>query len=432
MRRRLIILFAFLCVVGAGLWSIAINHRTVKADTISTILSGSAYGLSVNAANGTTRLSSGPFGEVSTVCNPEPVNQENTTSGISLFQGLLVSSVIQDKLTSVRTDEQSSVESTSTIEHITLGRSLLGPLIEVEGLHAVARSTARIGDASSTTGTSFFGRIKIAGLSLPLAIAPNTRISLPGLGTIVLNEQIVQNRGPVNTYAEVNMVDITLGSGNILRQPIGTRILIGHSVSSDSVVSMLAATQAHAFGLYTALDVNKLAAIQSGPLPDTEIGCMGGTNSARAVELRVGRLADTGVAETQTTGVISGSRVAVSSSEKIVDLNLLGGLIQAGLLEEDAHAIFNGSQGTSYGHFNAVKLSIGGTNLPKIHPANDRINLRGLGYVMIDEIVPSKSTVGFAINALDISITVPNNSLHLAVGLHIIVGHVDAGISIFH
>ena len=195
MRRRLIILFALLCVVAAGFWSVAINHRMAKADTISTMQSGSAYGLYVSAAHGATSLSSGPFGAVATVCSPRPINQENTTLGISLFHGLLTSSTIQDKLTFSHTLESTTVEATSTIEELSIGSALLGPLVEIDGLHAVARSTARAGQATSATNASFFGTVKIAGLNLPLSIAPNTHIFLPTLGTIVLNEQIVRFAG---------------------------------------------------------------------------------------------------------------------------------------------------------------------------------------------------------------------------------------------
>src|SRR6185312_1815096 len=188
MRRRLIIFFALVCVVGAGFWSVTTSHRAAKADTISTLLSGSAYGLAVNAANGATQLSAGPFGEVSTVCSPYPTNQTTTILCVHLFHGLLTSSTIQDKLTFNRADEKSAVEASSEIERITIGDPLLAPLVEVDGLHAIARSNARIGSATSDTSSSFFGTIKIAGLNLPLHIAPDTRISLLGLGTITLNE----------------------------------------------------------------------------------------------------------------------------------------------------------------------------------------------------------------------------------------------------
>lgn len=434
MRRRLIIFFALVCVVGAGFWSVTTSHRAAKADTISTLLSGSAYGLAVNAANGATQLSVGPFGEVSTVCSPYPTNQTTTILGVHLFHGLLTSSTIQDKLTFNRADEKSAVEASSAIERITIGDPLLAPLVEVDGLHAIARSNARIGSATSDTSSSFFGTIKIAGLNLPLHIAPDTRISLLGLGTITLNEQIQYNRGAVNSYAEVNMVDITLGLNNILGQPAGTHILIGHSVSSDTIVSVLAAMQAHAYGLSARLGIGKLATVRLGPLPDTEIGCTGGTNQAHAADLSLAGLVDAGVADTYTTGVIDTTKgtVAVLSSEKIVHLSLLDGLIRVGLLQAKARAVYSNASGKGAGDFEALQLRIGKLNLlPHTYAPDFTVHLPGLGYVVIDEIVPGTDNVSYAINALDIHVTT-SNKWHLKVGLSIIVGHVDAGIAIFH
>lgn len=434
MRRRLLLFFTLSCVVGASIWSVTNSHRAVKADTISTLLSGSAFGLAINTASETTRLADGPFGEVSTICTPYPVNREKTLSGVQLFHGLLTSSTIQDKLTFDRAVEDSAVESSATIERITLGNPLLSPLLEVDGLHAVTRSKAKIGSATSDTSASFFGAITLAGVRLPLHIAPNTRISLLGLGTIVLNEQIEFNTGPVNSYAEVNMVDITLGVNNILRQPTGTRILIGHSVSADNIVSVLAAMRAHAYGLATELGIGRLASVQLGPIPNTEIGCSGGSSSASAVDLNLAGLVDAGIADTRTSGKIdtATSTVATSSSEKIVNLSLLGGLIRIGLLQENARAIYSGTSGRGSGDFEALQIAVGRHKLlPHIYAPDFRVNLPGLGYLILNEIVPSEASVGYAINALDLYITT-SNRWHMAVGLRVIVGHVDAGISIFH
>ena len=441
MRYRLIILFAFFCVVGAGAWSVTSSHKAAKADSISTLLSGSAYGLDISQPNGVTNfpggpsdgpavLSTGPVGGVSATCSPNPVNQENTILGINLLGGLISSSTIQDKLMFVRTADRSTVVSTSAIEKLTIGPSLL-PLVEIDGLHAVSSSTAVVGRATSDTSQAFFGAIRIADLQLPLHIAPNTRIALPALGTIVLNEQIVRNIDPVDTYAEVNMVDITLDAGNLLAQPVGTHIVIGHTVSIDTVVSELAAMQSHAFGLYASLGVKNLANVQVGPLPDAEVSCSGGTDYASVLDLNVPPLVDGGIAQTRATGSIDGSKVDVSSEEKIVNLNLLGGLIRAGLLEEDAHAIFDGTQSRSFGNFTVARLSIAGKDILPGRGHSLKVPLPGLGYVIIGEIIHTPLSIGYSFNALDIHVTTPNQ-LSLAVGLRIIVGHVDAGISLFY
>lgn len=432
MRRRLIIFATLSCVVGAGFWSVIYTHRAAKADSISTLLSGSAYGLAIGAASGAAGLVSGPFGEVSTVCTPYPTNHRQTLQGISLFHGLITSTTIQDGLTFIHGGEKSTVEASSQIERLTIGNPLLKPLVEVDGLHAIARSNASIGSAFSDTSASFFGVIKIAGLSLPLHIAPNTQLELPGLGKIVLNEQIRFNTNPVTTYAEVNMVDITLEPGNLLHQPLGTHIIIGHSISSDTIVSVLAAMQAHAYGLATKLGVGSLAHMSFGPVPNTEIGCLGGTHSTTAAQLALGNLVDAGVADTHATGILDEARstAEVFATEKIANLSLLDGLIKVGLIQERAHAIYSNKSVKSDGDFETLNLTVGGARLLSLmHKPNIRLNLADLGYVIVNEIEPGSN--GYTINALDIHVTM-QNKWHLAVGLRIIVGHVDASILLFN
>src|SRR5581483_3695072 len=114
---------------------------------------------------------------------------------------------------------------------------------------------------------------------------------------------------------------------------------------------------------------------------------------------------------------------------KITNLSLLGGLIRADLLQEEANAIYDGKRSSGSGNFGALRLSIAGVTVqPDVHRTNDRLPLPGLGYVVINEILPSSLTIGFSLNALDVHITTPANRLGLAVGLRIVVGHVDAGI----
>ncbi|HEY0753292.1 MAG TPA: choice-of-anchor P family protein [Ktedonobacteraceae bacterium] len=431
MQRRLIIFLIILCVVATGFWSVATSHRAAKADSISTLLSGSAYGMAIQAGSETSELSSGPFAEVSTLCTPYPTDQQQTLPRLTLMHGLINGSAIQDKLTFNRSDGQSSVEASSIIGRITIGSPLLQPLLQVDGLHAVARSNASIGNATSATDTSFFGTIKIAGIHLPLRIAPNTALFVSGLGKIVLNEQIKRNTNLVTTYAEVNMIDITLGLANLLHRPEGMHIIIGHSVSSDGIVSVLAAMQGHAYGLATNISVGQLAHSRIGPLPNTAISCLGGTNAATAARLKLPGLVDSGIADTKTTGVLdqNTATVAVLSTEKIVNLSLLGGLIKVGQLQAYAHAVYDSTGGKSDGNFTAANLYVGEQRLlPHTYLPNTRINLAGLGYVIVDETLPS--TLGYSVNALDVGVTT-ENKWSLPVGLHIIIGHVDTNITLF-
>ncbi len=431
MQRRLIIFLALTCVIATGIGSFALSHQAAKADTAITIPSGSAYGLYVLAVDGSTRLSSGPFGNVWAGCNPNPPDQRNTSVNINLFHGLLIGSTINDTVTFTHSAGGSTVESTSTVEDLTIGNSLLGPLVKISALHAVADSVATVDQASSYASKSSFATLKIAGIQLPLRIPPNLHVIVPGLGSTILNEQSIENISSTNSLAVVNMVDITLTQGNILKQPAGTRIFIGHATTIDSTVAVPATLQSHAFGLYASLVANGLTAAQVGPIPNTQIGCTGGTAYASALNLATPLLVNGGIAETQTDGTITTSTIITNSYEKITNLNLLGGTITADVLETSAQATHDDTGGTRSGTFTMLGLSVAGTSISSdIHP-NTRLVLPGLGYAILNEQYTTSLTEGYGVNAIDISITTAN-TLHLPVGMRIIVGHVDAGISLFH
>jgi hypothetical protein len=230
------------------------------------------------------------------------------------------------------------------------------------------------------------------------------------------------------------MVDLTLGAGNLLNLPAGLRIVIGHSVSSDTIVGVLAAMQGNASGLSVSLGVGSLAHLRLGPTPESEIGCLGGTNQASLVSLRVPGLVDAGLASTSATAAIDEvhDAVAVVSSATVTSLSLFGGLIRVGALEVNARAAYGSGTHSAAGDFSLVNLSIAGVNLvPRIYTPDMRLNLPGLGYMVVHETVPSASSIGYASNGLDIVVAEPNNHWHLAVGLHIIVAHVDAGLNLF-
>ena len=51
-----------------------------------------------------------------------------------------------------------------------------------------------ISRTSDPTGTQFVG-LKVGGLVVTLPVAPNTVITLPGIGAVILNEQFCDNGG---------------------------------------------------------------------------------------------------------------------------------------------------------------------------------------------------------------------------------------------
>lgn len=79
----------------------------------------------------------------------------------------------------------------------------------------------------SVAGTQFAG-LKVAGINIPVNVAPNTRIDLLGFGYLILNEQVV----PANNkkgIMKVNGLRLVINQTNILGIKAGSEIIVAHA-----------------------------------------------------------------------------------------------------------------------------------------------------------------------------------------------------------
>jgi hypothetical protein len=93
--------------------------------------------------------------------------------------------------------------------------NILNGLITADEVVANVTSSAGQGGAFSNADGSTFTNLVIAGVtSLPgdHAVAPNTNVSLPGVGYAVLNEQIPSGDGVTSSGLTVNMIHVYLQS----------------------------------------------------------------------------------------------------------------------------------------------------------------------------------------------------------------------------
>jgi len=118
-------------------------------------------------------------------------------------------------------------KTTATVEDL----SLLGDLVTANVVKSVAQDTFRDGRRiSSTNGTRFAG-LTVAGVPVPVDVAPNTRLSLPGIGYVIVNEQKVPS--PTSTQRlQVNGLHVFVTRNNTLGLPIGTQIVVAHADST--------------------------------------------------------------------------------------------------------------------------------------------------------------------------------------------------------
>jgi hypothetical protein len=118
-------------------------------------------------------------------------------------------------------------KTTATVEDL----SLLGGLITADLVRAVARDTFANGERTSSTRGSRFVGLVVAGQPIDASSPPNTRVTLPGIGFVVINEQIVPDPAS-SARLQVNGLRIKVTRNNTLGLPIGTQIIVAHAAST--------------------------------------------------------------------------------------------------------------------------------------------------------------------------------------------------------
>ena len=187
------------------------------------VTGGQAWGASANASIGTTLQ--GQLGKVALVTIPcLGTDGKIVTNNVNATTLTTVLSLGASTTTAFGGDQSGSRVAQTTAQ--VAGIKLLGGLIGATAITSVATETVsgRV-RTRSTAGTSF-ASLKILGLVLPINVAPNTTITLPLLGRVIVNEQIVPTSGGKTI---VNGLHLFVTSANLLGLAVGTELLVAHA-----------------------------------------------------------------------------------------------------------------------------------------------------------------------------------------------------------
>ncbi|MCM3885779.1 choice-of-anchor P family protein [Frankia sp. R82] len=159
--------------------------------------------------------------------------------------GTAISSLVGINLPGIATIGATVAQGTAVLGNPTGGTSkitlaslnLLSGLITADAITSQANAIKSPGSPPvlSSTGTQFVN-LRVAGVPLPVNVAPNTAVILPGVGYVVLNRQIQTATG-----LEVRAVEVVIQVGGIL--PVGAVIRLGVASinASDTGASPLSA-----------------------------------------------------------------------------------------------------------------------------------------------------------------------------------------------
>ncbi len=383
---------------------------------LSGLVGGSAYAGYLNTGVGSSVASVGPLFPISMGCEfRSPLTVD--ASALSMSLGTFArSSSLDDKATTSRTHTSATVQASSTVQKA----KILAGLISATTVHAVATSNATPSTASSTGGATFVNLV-IAGKKISGTPAPNTTITLAGLGSVVLNEQ----SGPVNgvnfTSISVTAIDIQVKLANTFGLPIGTHILIAHAQSSFTRTSFQAVINAGSYGLY-ALGLVGSGFVKSGPYAFATTSCTGGSNKVSVTSVSVPVIGSTGTITDKAFGQIKSSGPSANSSSTVQQVNLLKGLIVADMIKTTANAAFSNGNGSASATTTLVNAKVAGVSISANPAPNTKIIIANLGYVYVNEqyLKVTSMSATAQVSAFDLYVTTAN-SFGLPVGTRIIV-----------
>lgn len=211
---------ALAALVAVSAW--AFSGERAEAQNVG----GTAYGTYVN---------------VSGVTSQSPVASLPSTGGMSVgdAQTFGVPSAISAQwlkavTTGAADSPASTAQSTSELENV----SVLSGLITADNVTSIASSYVNTAGAASDAAGSGFVNLVVAGTAIATDVAPNTRVDLPGVGYVVLNEVQQTGDGVTSSGITVNMIHVVEQSpilgllGQIVGYQTTGQIIVGSAASS--------------------------------------------------------------------------------------------------------------------------------------------------------------------------------------------------------
>jgi len=193
---------------------------------------GQAYSTYVNTPLGSSSQS--PLAVLPTVSGTD--GAEGDAEGIALN---VAGALSTDFLNSITSGEIGAAEAGAQSTSSAATVNILNGLITADQVVANVMSSAGQSGAVSDAAGSTFTNLTVAGRSLSgdQAVAPNTNVSLPGVGYVVLNEQIPTGDGVTSSGLTVNMIHVYLQSitgGTV--DPLTGQVIGGITTTTGEII----------------------------------------------------------------------------------------------------------------------------------------------------------------------------------------------------
>ena len=353
---------------------------------------GSAYATFANAKAGQVATTLGRSAYVVAGCQGTGGNTlTNTVDSINAGQAFRARGT-RTTVRTVRGENEAIVRSTSRVAGL---RSLDG-LITADAVLSVAKTTATHRRISNSTIGSKFIDLQVDGTPVEANVARNTRMTLPGIGYVVLN-RVVQREAPGRKTLQVEGLRVVITESNDYGLPVGSRITVAQARSGfdreqpEAVINGAAYATAGKFGTPELTN-------QAGRSAAVYLGCRELDRPVQTNSINRTGVDDVGSTGTGTTSAEgrrtkTGGIVAITTA-RTEGLDLLGGLLTADAVRARAQtrreAAYSSATADGSGFVNLQVLGIpmpDGTVAP-----NTRMELPGIGHVILFQTRTTRSS----------------------------------------
>ena len=392
-------------LVAAAATTVALAPVSSATAAVSTFgYQGSAFGSSVVVAGVVT---SAPTAALAYGCGtPAGYDRTATSAGVNVPPSILSTNTVT--VTGQTFASPTESRTSSRVENV----DVLGGLVTASAVTSVSSSTNGAGGYdTSAAGTSFAG-LRVLGLPVLLGPSPNTRIELPGVGYVVLNEQ--KSRVTDTSAAlRVNGIRAVVTQFNLLGFDIGTTVVVAQA---QSALSAPTGGFLGGFAYGTAAKVGPL--LSSSPTFKVSLPCAG-TNGVVRVRsgagVNVPGVLDSGTVTDTAVGSTTATTADSETTSTVQNVNLLDGLVQATGIRSVAQASRSGGTTTTSDTGSTfASITVDGQPLvvADIQP-NTEIALAGIGTLYLRHTTVTPTSI--EVHAIDL-VVLQSNTLGLPVG----------------
>ncbi|MCZ4499536.1 MAG: hypothetical protein JWQ74_2089 [Marmoricola sp.] len=380
MRRLVSALSATALVVTAGIAAAA--GPANAADPQVWTYAGSSGGTQINALG--TTISSGQTA-ASNLADTKVPNATGVQVASVKVPGLLDVGAVTSGQQAEASDD--GVKITSGVK--IAGINLLNGAIKADAIESTSFASASSAGLDGGTSTTFL-RLTIGGKAYPLNIPANTKVTIPGLVSIVINETKVDKSIPgktVRTQGTALHLTLLKASGGA---PAGaeiklnpTQALVVPTGKSDALP-----IGGFAYGTFAGIGAGSQVKVLVQPtgmvmLPSTGTNDQPYTNEI--VGVNVPKIATVGAIQTSVNGRTIVGYADVSTGARLAKINLLGGLIKADAVDVTTHVRKAGAENVAEARTNFVNLVIAGKKIPINVKPNTQLYILGVGQVYINQ-----------------------------------------------